>query len=211
MQQQPFFHPFLEAVLRRSGADGAYVYRFNEEGHTAHLSVWSGLAPNLDSSVIQGQLAHNHLERESPLVLHKDAWVDSRFATLPEFDSNPFEGVISIPILHAGQRLGILNLCRLTPTSIPPGELAFLLGLGLPLGALLAADSEVSKLERQLADRKLLDRAKGILQSSFSWNEEQAYLHLRRTSRQRRTPMRDIALEVIERGKLRLVGARHAS
>jgi AmiR/NasT family two-component response regulator len=49
-----------------------------------------------------------------------------------------------------------------------------------------------------LADRKLLDRAKGLLQASFQWTEEEAYLHLRRTSRQRRTPMRDIAREVID-------------
>ena len=77
--------------------------------------------------------------------------------------------------------------------------------ISLPLGALLAdstarvkLESEVEALSRKLADRKLLDRAKGLLQASFQWTEEEAYLHLRRTSRQRRTPMRDIAREVID-------------
>src|ERR1019366_8316977 len=76
--------------------------------------------------------------------------------------------------------------------------------LSLPLGALLAhstarvkLESEVEERSRKLADRKLLDRAKGLLQASYQWTEEQAYLHIRLTSRQRRTPMRDIAQEII--------------
>jgi len=42
------------------------------------------------------------------------------------------------------------------------------------------------------------DRAKGLLQVSYQWTEEEAYLHLRRTSRQRRQPMREIAREIID-------------
>ena len=59
-------------------------------------------------------------------------------------------------------------------------------------------ETEVEALSRKLADRKLLDRAKGLLQASHQWTEEEAYLHLRRTSRQRRTPMRDVAREIID-------------
>jgi len=58
---------------------------------------------------------------------------------------------------------------------------------------------EVDNLNRRLADRKLLERAKGLLQTRFRWTEEQAYLHLRNISRRRRTPMREIAQEVIGR------------
>jgi len=67
---------------------------------------------------------------------------------------------------------------------------------------------ELDKVSQRLADRKVLDRAKGLLQAHFSWTEEEAYLHLRRESRQRRTAMREIAQEVIESGKL--LEARHA-
>jgi AmiR/NasT family two-component response regulator len=38
-----------------------------------------------------------------------------------------------------------------------------------------------------------------LIQARFQWSEEQAYLHLRNLSRRRRTPLREIALEVIER------------
>ena len=62
------------------------------------------------------------------------------------------------------------------------------------------AVSDIERLSRKLADRKLFDRAKGLLQAGNQWTEEQAYLHLRRTSQQRRTPMRDIAREIIDLG-----------
>jgi GAF domain-containing protein len=211
VHQQAFIAPFLEAVLSRSGADGAYVYRFDDNGRTAHLAAHSGIAPQVAHGFVQGPTAREHYERDAPLVLHKDAWADRRFAAFPEFATQPFEGVISVPLRHSDERAGVLNLCRLQPAAISAGDLAFLMGLGLPLGALLAAGAEVEKLERQLADRKLLDRAKGLLQATFAWTEEQAYLHLRRTSRQRRIAMREIALEVIEHRHLHVVEARHAS
>ena len=110
-----------------------------------------------------------------------------------------------MPLIDRGATLGILNICRVRPASLDPRELTYLLGLSLPLGALLAGSDEnqslrgeVERLTRQLADRKLIDRAKGILQARFAWTEEQAYLYLRRSSRSRRTPLRDIALGIIE-------------
>jgi AmiR/NasT family two-component response regulator len=49
-----------------------------------------------------------------------------------------------------------------------------------------------------LADRKLIEMAKRVLQATFQWNEEQTYFYIRNASRRRRTAMREIAWEVIE-------------
>jgi AmiR/NasT family two-component response regulator len=57
---------------------------------------------------------------------------------------------------------------------------------------------EIEKLTQKLAARRILERAKGILQTEFGWTEEEAYLHVRRLSRQNRIPMREIAVNVIE-------------
>jgi AmiR/NasT family two-component response regulator len=46
-----------------------------------------------------------------------------------------------------------------------------------------------------------LDRAKGLLQESLGWTEEESYLQIRRLSRQQRTPMREIARQVIDAGR----------
>lgn len=49
----------------------------------------------------------------------------------------------------------------------------------------------------RLASRKLVERAKGVLQTERGLNEEQAYEHLRRTSRRRRIPLTELAEEVL--------------
>jgi len=71
---------------------------------------------------------------------------------------------------------------------------------------------ELEKLTQKLAARRILERAKGILQAEFGWTEEEAYLHVRRLSRQNRIPMREIAINLIESREVRSMGqaARHA-
>jgi AmiR/NasT family two-component response regulator len=65
---------------------------------------------------------------------------------------------------------------------------------------------EIEKLTQKLAARRILERAKGILQAEFGWTEEEAYLHVRRLSRQSRTPMREIAINLIESREIRSAG-----
>jgi AmiR/NasT family two-component response regulator len=52
-------------------------------------------------------------------------------------------------------------------------------------------------MKRQLETRKLVERAKGILQYRFNVTEEEAYLRLRNESRRLRRPMRDLAEAII--------------
>jgi AmiR/NasT family two-component response regulator len=62
---------------------------------------------------------------------------------------------------------------------------------------------EIEKLTQKLAARKIVERAKGILQAEFGWTEEEAYFHVRRLSRQNRISMREIAVNVIESHEVR--------
>ena len=57
--------------------------------------------------------------------------------------------------------------------------------------------SETLEMKRTLETRKLVERAKGILQYKHNLTEEEAYLRLRNESRRLRRPMRDLAEAVI--------------
>ena len=52
-------------------------------------------------------------------------------------------------------------------------------------------------MKRQLETRKLVERAKGILQQRHSLTEEEAYLRLRNESRRLRRPMKELAEAII--------------
>ena len=136
------------------------------------------------------------------IVLQEGAWADWRFAELPEFEAHRFEGVVSVPLIHGDGVVGMVNFCETQRSSLTDGELSHLLDLNLPLAALFtmtALQKQLKKTAQLLADRKILERAKGQLQQTFGWSEEQAYMHIRRLSRQQRTPMREIAERFILR------------
>ena len=56
---------------------------------------------------------------------------------------------------------------------------------------------ETVVIKRQLEDRKIVERAKGILQQKYNTTEEDAYFRLRNQSRRLRRPMRELAEAII--------------
>jgi response regulator NasT len=63
-----------------------------------------------------------------------------------------------------------------------------------------ALESEVADLQDRFETRKLVDRAKGLLQVSLGLSEPEAFRWLQKTAMDRRAPMREIARTVIEAG-----------
>lgn len=56
---------------------------------------------------------------------------------------------------------------------------------------------EVSELEEELATRKLVERAKGLLMKHYNLSEDEAYRLLQRRSMETRKPMREVAEAVL--------------
>jgi uroporphyrinogen-III synthase len=56
---------------------------------------------------------------------------------------------------------------------------------------------ETLEIRRELETRKVVERAKGILQRNHNLTEEEAYLRLRGESRRMRRPMKELAEAII--------------
>jgi K+-sensing histidine kinase KdpD len=67
----------------------------------------------------------------------------------------------------------------------------------------LLLEGEKSALSSQLESRKIVERAKGILQRELKINEEEAYRTLQRESQQRRKSMKEIAESIILNDELK--------
>jgi len=72
------------------------------------------------------------------------------------------------------------------------------------IGFLVGAEIEMARLEvensqlvQKLETRKLMERAKGILQRDLGLDEEQSYLTLQRQARQKRRTLKEIAEAVV--------------
>ena len=131
---------------------------------------------------------------------------DERFRLFSQLPEDGFEAFLSVPILAGGRLIGVLNLQHRQCHEHSQQETKLVSTIGHLVGAEIERarlDSEVAKLTGQLATRKLIERAKGILQRDLGFTEEQSYLKLQQESRRRRMPMKQVAEAVVLSDDLR--------
>ena len=160
-----------------------------------HLEV----VDRLQMSVGQGITGWVAQHRE-PVVVSRGAYNDPRFRLFNELPEDRYEAFLSVPLVSGGRLVGVVNVQNRLEHSYTRREI----GLVVTLGFLAGAEVERARLEGQnlqllgqLQSRKVIERAKGILQRDLGLNEEGAYLTLQRESRQRRKSMKEIAEAVI--------------
>jgi signal transduction protein with GAF and PtsI domain len=139
-------------------------------------------------------------EHREPVALSKDAARDPRFRFFNELPEDNYEAFLSVPLLSHGRLVGVMNLQHRQPHLHTSREIRLISTAGFLVGAeieLARLESENSHLTEQLETRKLVERAKGILQRDLGLTEEQAYLALQRQSRQKRRPMKEVAEAIV--------------
>jgi response regulator NasT len=65
-----------------------------------------------------------------------------------------------------------------------------------------ALEAEVSKAQQALEDRKLVERAKGLLMSALKLSEQDAFRRLQMTARERNLRLADVARRIVEQQSL---------
>jgi GAF domain-containing protein len=108
--------------------------------------------------------------------------------------------LLSVPLLVAQKVIGTLNIYTTDRRTFTPEEVGF--AKAVAGQAAMAFEnarliSETLEMKRELEARKVIERAKGILQHRHGITEEQAYLDLRSESRRLRRPMRDLAEAIV--------------
>jgi uroporphyrinogen-III synthase len=139
-------------------------------------------------------------EHKSVVVLPNRASSDLRFKRFSALVEDTYEALMSVPLVSGGEVTGVINIHHREPHQPSIDEIATLTFIGEQMGlavtkARLAEETE--NMKRQLETRKLVERAKGILQTRMQLTEEEAYLRLRNESRRLRKPMRELAEAII--------------
>ncbi len=139
-------------------------------------------------------------EHASVVALDREASTDPRFKTINTLVEDTFEALLSVPLVAAGKVIGVINVHHKEPHAHTPAEVAMLCFVGEQMGTAIAAArlrETALEMERELESRKLIERAKGILQRNDGLTEEEAYLRLRNESRRSRRPLRELAEAII--------------
>src|SRR5260370_22344099 len=146
-------------------------------------------------------------EHKSAVALASKAAADKRFKKFPALIEDTYEAFLSVPLVSGGDVIGVINVHHKQPRTHTPAEISLMAFMGEQIGRAIAQSrlseenvrlqEETQEMKRQLETRKLVERAKGILQSKYKLSEEAAYLRLRNESRRLRRPLRDLAGAVI--------------
>lgn len=185
---------FATAVVK---CDSCFVYLLEGDelvlraSKNAHPEAVGKLKVKLGQGITGWVAKHRQ-----PVVVAANAALDPRFQFFNELPEDRFEAFLSVPLLSRGRVVGVINLQNMAPHDYSEREITLLSTVGFLVGA----EVEMARLEKeksQLADRlelrKLVERAKGILQLELKISEQQAYVMLQRQSQQMRKSMKDIA------------------
>src|ERR1700739_4375464 len=139
-------------------------------------------------------------EHQEPVAVAEKAGLDARFQFFHELPEDSYEAFLSVPLMCRGRVVGVINLQHRQHHVYRRREIRMISTVGFLVGAeleLARLEQANSTLAEQLQTRKIVERAKGILQRDLGLSEEQAYLTLQRQSRQKRRPMKEIAEAII--------------
>ena len=163
----------LEFAVALVKCDSCFIYVQEQEelvlraSKNPHQEVVDRLKLRVGQG-ITGWVAEHH----TVVAVARNAAKDPRFKFFNQLPEDSYEAFLSVPLL-----------CR-----------SRLVGAEIEMARLESANTELSE---RLETRKLLERAKGILQRDIGSTEEQAYLRLQQQSRQTRKSMKQIAEAII--------------
>lgn len=197
-------------TVRVTGCDACLVYLLERE--TGDIVLRASQVPhaaNLGTLRLQmgegvtGWVA----EHKSVVALPENAYSDSRFKYQHELIEDTYEAFLSVPLINGGTLIGVVNVHHREKHAHTQDEVALLSFIGEQMGGAIAKWGlerqnarlleETQEIKRQLETRKLVERAKGIMQTRYHLTEEDAYLRLRNESRRLRRPMKDLAEAII--------------
>src|SRR5258707_8379978 len=199
------FHEVLDRIVDFASAivkcDSCLIYVLEGEelvlraSKNAHPDVVDRLKLRVGQGITGWVAEHNE-----PVAVAEKAAQDPRFQFFHELPEDSYEAFLSVPLMCRGRVVGVINLQHRQHHVYRRREIRLISGIGFLVGAeieLARLEEANSSLTEQLETRKIVERAKGILQRDFGLSEEQAYLALQRQSRQRRKAMKEIAEAIV--------------
>ena len=188
----------LQAVACGMGANSASVFLVKDWRTMRNLYMWP------ESGT---ERAEAPLEQSLATTLRNFAGYVSENNAAARFLQRTFQpGGTSFLLFSRGtDRLSSViafGFARLsTPEGIEAGEMPCEVGLASVAAwsvyEVFRLHAELAVVNDRLGARKLIERAKGMLQAERGFDEQQAYAHLRKLSRQRRVRLSQVATDLL--------------
>jgi len=139
-------------------------------------------------------------EHKSVVALSDNAASDKRFKRFANIIEDTYQAILSVPLMSGGELVGVVNVHHRDTHKHSDEEISLLTFVGEQMGNAVARAKlaeKVDRLSEELETRKVVERAKGILQRSMNLTEEEAYFRLKSEARRTRQTMKNLARAII--------------
>ena len=193
----------VEIVVEVTRADACLLYLLSDGQDELILRASKNPHPKLIGRITIGMgegITGWVAKHRKPVAVARNASKDPRFQAFRELPEDTFEAFLSVPVVSRDRLVGVINLQHRLPHMHTRREVKLISMIGFLIGAeieMARLETEVNRLSEQLETRKLVERAKGILQRELGLDEQQAYLTLQKQSRQRRRSMKEVAEAIV--------------
>ena len=139
-------------------------------------------------------------EHKKTVTIKEKAYLDPRFKFFKELPEDRYEAFLSVPIIDKQGLVGVINLQNKKPKIFSKKErqmveiFASVIASGLRKVIL---QQKLGFLEEKLEERKIVEKAKGILMKKENLTEEEAYKKMQKEAMKKRKRLKEIAEAVI--------------
>ncbi len=200
---EEFLKKLITLILTCVPLDSCLIYFYDESHQELILAASKKPHGNLIGKIkmkpgegITGWVA----EHRQTVVLEKEAYKDRRFKGFKELPEDNYESFLSMPIIDKSGVVGVINIQNLKEYKFEKSQIEILEAMVKIIASAfqkVVLDRQVFSLQTKLEDRKIIDRAKGILMSKDQITEKEAYDVIRKESMKKRKSMREIAEAVL--------------
>jgi signal transduction protein with GAF and PtsI domain len=199
---ESFLKRLMTIILTLAPSDACLIYVYNKDLQVLTL-VASARNPDKPPHVtlrategITGWAATH----QQIVVINEKAYADPRFKTVSSLEEDTYESFLSIPITIKQEVIGVINLQNRRRVVYTEEQIATLEAMCKIISsgfAATVAKRKIKSLEQTLEDRKIIEKAKGILMETKHISEKEAFGFLRSEAMRKRVSMRAIADAVL--------------
>jgi uroporphyrinogen-III synthase len=196
-----FLDKIIKLINKIIDVDSCFIYLYQNKKLTLFASKKPhknllGKITLKEGEGITGWVA----EHKKTVTIKEKAYLDPRFKFFKELPEDRYEAFLSVPIIDKQGLVGVINLQNKKPKVFSKKEkqmieiFASIIASGLRKVIL---QEKLGLLEEKLEERKIVEKAKGILMKKENLTEEEAYKKMQKEAMKKRKKLKEIAEAVI--------------
>ena len=200
---QEFLNKLIKLILKIIPVESCLIYFYDREkkelilvaSKKPHEKLMGKIKLRWGEGITGWVAAH-----KKTAALTKEAYKDNRFKFFEELPEDRFEAFLSVPIIDREGVVGVINLQNKTAFDFTKDQIRRLEAVVKIIASAfekIVLERRIGHLETKLEERKIIEKAKGILMKMKNIDENKAYTMMRNEAMQKRKTLRDIAEAII--------------